>query len=481
MNINVDICKLGVDCQTNTVKSNSASESSEFKDLINKSVSKKDVQNNAEVNDESTSKDANDVSVTDKSDGNACKKENLKNADDCSTDSDDSAMIQLDPNIVYVSSATADINELSSGLNDALLLENVITDFEGVAEINAIDSTLMDVDSIKADVALVNTAENTEMQMDALVPTENAELFVNPAEAYVSNDAVSMNAADDALAQQSVDVTSLADGNHNVKIEGATENIKANLNHNQSYDSDDKIAVDKIAVDEGAVDEGAVVDSDEQVTLFDELDNNQIIDDTADVYSVKAVETKDNNVAKVSDTQENAVERVDIDFTDKATAIHSFSSTATQSVEKIDTAVNVGEVESVKNQIINEIVDKFQNGVDDFEIQIAPKELGTVTVKMVVKSSELVIELVAQDAKTQNIILSSSNEIKEILQNQLNQNVTVEFVDNDSAQFNYDGSANQNDEANQNNEQNQKDNDKNNSFTSDFLSIMQSVQKNKVI
>ena len=94
---------------------------------------------------------------------------------------------------------------------------------------------------------------------------------------------------------------------------------------------------------------------------------------------------------------------------------------------------------------------------------------------MAVKGSELVIELVAHDSKTEQIILSSSNEIKEILQSQLNQTVVIDFVDNDNAQFNYNDGGQNNEQQQPENEQNQRQTEQNN-LTDDFVSLIMKMQ-----
>lgn len=159
-------------------------------------------------------------------------------------------------------------------------------------------------------------------------------------------------------------------------------------------------------------------------------------------------------------------------------AVSSYSGVITDSVENVVPFEEVSQTESVKNQIVDEIYSKFNAGETDFQIEIKPQELGTVTVKMAVKSAELVIELIAHDSRTQNIIISNSNEIKSILQSQLNQDVTVEVVPEENNAWHYDDSQSQNAQTQQQEAQQQKnEDDSNNNLTVDFVTLMQMLSK----
>ena len=158
--------------------------------------------------------------------------------------------------------------------------------------------------------------------------------------------------------------------------------------------------------------------------------------------------------------------------------VSSYSDVSANTVESAQPLENVSQTDSVKNQIIEQIFDKFNAGKTEFQIEIKPRELGTVTVKMAVKGAEMVIELIARDSRTQNIIISNSNEIKTILQEQLNHNVTVEVVHDDNGSTHYDDADSQHAQQQQQDAQQQKnDDDGNNNFTVDFVTLMQMLSK----
>ena len=194
----------------------------------------------------------------------------------------------------------------------------------------------------------------------------------------------------------------------------------------------------------------------------------------AEKFEVASQEETMSTAQGTNQNRERADDSVAKDAIDSAT-VNVVTTQKTATLTQVEATTNAETVENVKTQILTEIYDKFQNGINQFEIKLKPNELGEVTVKMAVKGSELVIELVAHDSKTEQIILSSSNEIKEILQSQLNQTVVIDFVDNDNAQFNYNDGGQNNEQQQPENEQNQKQTEQNN-LTDDFVSLIMKMQ-----
>ena len=194
----------------------------------------------------------------------------------------------------------------------------------------------------------------------------------------------------------------------------------------------------------------------------------------AEKFEVASQEETMSTAQGTNQNRERADDSVAKDAIDSAT-VNVVTTQKTATLTQVEATTNAETVENVKTQILTEIYDKFQNGINQFEIKLKPNELGEVTVKMAVKGSELVIELVAHDSKTEQIILSSSNEIKEILQSQLNQTVVIDFVDNDNAQFNYNDGGQNNEQQQPENEQNQRQTEQNN-LTDDFVSLIMKMQ-----
>ena len=212
--------------------------------------------------------------------------------------------------------------------------------------------------------------------------------------------------------------------------------------------------------------------------------NNFAKDDS--FVKAQTVETAPQQAKTVLSTQstnqnrqsaDEGVTSVKLDDAMHSATVNVVTTQKTATLTQVEAVADAETVENVKTQILTEIYDKFQSGINDFEIRLKPNELGEVTVKMAVKGSELVIELVAHDAKTEQIILSSSNEIKEILQTQLNQTVVIDFVDNDNAQFDY-NDGRQSGKQHHENGQNQTQDEQNN-LTDAFMSLMMKMQSVK--
>ena len=78
----------------------------------------------------------------------------------------------------------------------------------------------------------------------------------------------------------------------------------------------------------------------------------------------------------------------------------------------------------VSEQITQKIL-VHQAQEKEFVLQLFPKELGQVTVKLAVEHSNLVVELCAANPKAQSVILSHAEEIKSILQAQYQRDTQV--------------------------------------------------------
>lgn len=67
-------------------------------------------------------------------------------------------------------------------------------------------------------------------------------------------------------------------------------------------------------------------------------------------------------------------------------------------------------------QLADGITQNLQDGRKEFTIDLFPRELGKVSVKLVSEGGMLTVELSAANPKTQSLLLSSAHEIKSILQ-----------------------------------------------------------------
>lgn len=84
----------------------------------------------------------------------------------------------------------------------------------------------------------------------------------------------------------------------------------------------------------------------------------------------------------------------------------------------------------LRNQLSYQINAHFDQGSNEFEMQLYPKDLGKVNVKMTMENGSLIVEICAASAKTQSIILANADDIKAMLQSQSSQQIQI-FVPQD--------------------------------------------------
>lgn len=138
-----------------------------------------------------------------------------------------------------------------------------------------------------------------------------------------------------------------------------------------------------------------------------------------------------------------------------------------------------------QQQIVDNIKVNLHNDKSEFTMQLFPENLGKVCVKMVAEKGMITIELVADNPKTQSLLLSNANEIKELVQASTATNThVVASNQNESLQQNY--TQQQADKENQQNhhaEQNQETKENEETVAIDFTSLLeqmkQSVQRNR--
>ena len=133
---------------------------------------------------------------------------------------------------------------------------------------------------------------------------------------------------------------------------------------------------------------------------------------------------------------------------------------------------------TVKNQIINHITSKFKGTSQTVEMQLYPKNLGKVNIKMMVESGSLIVEICAASSKTQSILASNADDIKAILSSHLGKEVSVSMP-NEERLFD---ERYQEDRSNhhggypQGNQQ--EDSEKHELDTDEFLNLMNSIRLN---
>lgn len=136
---------------------------------------------------------------------------------------------------------------------------------------------------------------------------------------------------------------------------------------------------------------------------------------------------------------------------------------------------------SPSGQIADAVSEGLKTGTKQLQVDLYPDSLGRVSVKLTSKDGVLTVQLAADNTKTQDLIASSSGDIRSMLQNATGQSVQVVRPDPTAAQQWYaqDGGFSGQDGQQQRENNRQKKNEEQGSLdhvgaisTEDFLSIM---------
>lgn len=150
-----------------------------------------------------------------------------------------------------------------------------------------------------------------------------------------------------------------------------------------------------------------------------------------------------------------------------------------------DSSANVQK--SVSTQLTDTITVNLQNGKKEFQVDLFPKDLGKVSVKLASENGVLTVEIMAANPKTQSLLLSSSSEIKSILQASVHQPVQVADASQNKQTYEQQQNSHSNAQQQQQQEENRQqhtnyrtlfDNDDDSISTVDFLSVMRQLSVN---
>lgn len=81
---------------------------------------------------------------------------------------------------------------------------------------------------------------------------------------------------------------------------------------------------------------------------------------------------------------------------------------------------------AVSHQVADQVSLHYKAGNPQFEMQLYPKNLGRVTVKLGVEKGTLTVEIFAANPKTQSMLLSGSGEIRSMIESTVHQPVQVQ-------------------------------------------------------
>jgi hypothetical protein len=146
-------------------------------------------------------------------------------------------------------------------------------------------------------------------------------------------------------------------------------------------------------------------------------------------------------------------------------------------IQVSDTPANVAK--SACNQVADNVQANYKAGNSQFQIDLFPQNLGKVSVKLAVQDGVLTVEIAAANPKTQSMLMSSTNEIKSMLQTAVSQPVQVLQPSQDKAWYQQpqDQSAQQQERQQQNRESHPYLDEQDSGSTEDFLSVMDQLKQ----
>lgn len=95
--------------------------------------------------------------------------------------------------------------------------------------------------------------------------------------------------------------------------------------------------------------------------------------------------------------------------------------------------MKVNSKEEIPQNLAKKIVEQSTKGIREFEIQIEPKNLGKMAVKLEYKNGEALISIVCSEPKTLELVKNHVNDIRTVVQRNLQEDMMV-FVDEKKAE-----------------------------------------------
>lgn len=134
----------------------------------------------------------------------------------------------------------------------------------------------------------------------------------------------------------------------------------------------------------------------------------------------------------------------------------------------------------VVHQVADQVLKQYQAGTQNFQMDLYPKELGKVTVKLAVQNGTMTVEISALNPKTQSMLLSNSGEIRALLESAVHHTVEVTQPAQDSQWYQQDQNSSGQQDQQQENQQRQyryhDDQDGVNDSQEDFLTMIQQLR-----
>lgn len=144
---------------------------------------------------------------------------------------------------------------------------------------------------------------------------------------------------------------------------------------------------------------------------------------------------------------------------------------------KISDAVT-NTVQSARQQVADKISVNYKAGKPEFQMDLFPKDLGKVTVKLAMENGNLTVEIAAANPKTQSMLLSETSQIRSMIETTINHPVQILQPSQDKQWYQQDqgqSHAQQQQEKQQQQSVYRVDDDSN-LGKDDFLTVMQQLR-----
>ncbi len=136
-------------------------------------------------------------------------------------------------------------------------------------------------------------------------------------------------------------------------------------------------------------------------------------------------------------------------------------------------------VKTVSHQVADKVSVNYKAGNPEFQMDLFPKDLGKVTVKLAVEKGTLTVQISAENPKTQSMLLSNTGDIRSLIESTVSHPVQIM----DSSQDRQWYQQNQDQQQSRQQERQQKqpfgyrtDEDDANRNADDFLTVMQQLR-----
>lgn len=145
-----------------------------------------------------------------------------------------------------------------------------------------------------------------------------------------------------------------------------------------------------------------------------------------------AVEEKSSSQSETPSVQESLLPKVQkADAGDDKPQVASDSSSFRDLLQTGNVIIKISDAPSgtqkaVVRQVAEQITVNYKSGNPQFEMQLFPKDLGKVTVKLGIEKGALTVEIFAANPKTQSMLLSDSGQIRSLIESTVHQPVQVQ-------------------------------------------------------